>query len=318
MRKGLILFFVFVCFYASAKGAEDNQLNRNVRLQIFLLHEDFSPGKIDGRNGKFTNLVLNLYKKSHPSESTQSIHKAAEQLSPLYINYKISESDEKYIGEVPDKPEEQANKDYMPYRSFVEMIADRFHTDVAFLKHLNPGVSMETLKPGDELKVPNVKPFLIEKMSNMKAKKSSKYSDRSIKIYTKNNILTLNEGDNILASFPITSGRGDLASPKGVWNIEKIIYLPWFRYDKKMLNEGKKSNDFYNIPPGPNSPVGVVWIALNKPGIGIHGTNTPKTIGRSVSHGCIRLSNWDVVKLSTMITPNSKVEIDQSSLPVKK
>ena len=73
---------------------------------------------------------------------------------------------------------------------------------------------------------------------------------------------------------------------------------PTFRYDERMLNHGERSKNFHILPPGPNNPVGVVWIALNKRGIGIHGTDDPNTIGQAVSHGCIRLANWDVVRLA--------------------
>ena len=311
MKKILIfLFLLCIVFQASAQGAKSSLLDKNVRLQIFLLQNDFSPGKIDGRSGKFTALVLNLYKKAHPLETTQSIDKSLEQISPLFISYTIRKEDKTFIGEVPEKPSAQAHKKYMPYRSFAEMIADRFHIDIAFLKKLNPKKDMKKLQPGDELSVPNVAPFLIEKISDKKVHKQSKFSKRSIKINTKNRILTLYEGEKILAVFPITPGSTDLPTPKGKWKIQKITYLPWFRYDKKMLNEGKHSKHYYNIPPGPNSPVGVVWVGLNKRGIGIHGTDTPQTIGRSVSHGCIRLSNWDAVKLSKMVTSNIPVKID--------
>jgi len=190
------------------------------------------------------------------------------------------------------------------------LIAERFHSDVTFLQKLNPNKNMNKLQPGDELNVPNVTPFLIEKISDKKVPKQSKFSHRSITINLKNRILTLYEGEKILAIFPISPGSNDLPTPKGVWKIQKITYLPWFRYDKSMLNKGKPSKNFYNIPPGPNNPVGVVWIGLNKPGIGIHGTDTPQTIGRSVSHGCIRLSNWDAVELSKMITTKISVKVE--------
>ncbi len=311
MKKILIfLFFLCISFYASAYGANTIQFDKNVRLQIFLLQNDFSPGKIDGRSGKFTAQALNIYKKAHPLESAQDIDKSLEQISPLFISYKIRKEDKTFIGEVPEKPSAQAHKKYMPYRSFAELIAERFHTDIAFLKRLNSNKNMKKLQPGDELSVPNVTPFLIEKISDKKVPKQSKFSKRSIKINTKNRILTLYEGEKILAIFPITPGSKNLQTPKGLWKIQKITYLPWFRYDKKMLNEGKYSKNYYNIPPGPNNPVGVVWIGLNKFGIGIHGTDTPQTIGRSVSHGCIRLSNWDAVKLSKMVTTNTPVQID--------
>ena len=85
--------------------------------------------------------------------------------------------------------------------------------------------------------------------------------------------------------------------------------MPFFRYDKEMLQHGERSGDFYVLPPGPRNPVGVMWIALNKKGIGIHGTDDPASIGRHVSHGCIRLANWDVVRLATKIKPGDNVSI---------
>jgi lipoprotein-anchoring transpeptidase ErfK/SrfK len=311
MKK--ILFFLFllsITFNAFGLGAKTSLMDKNVRLQIFLLKNDFSPGKIDGKSGKFTALVLNLYKKAHPLESNLSIEKSLAQISPLFISYKIQDEEKKFVGVVPDKPSEQAHKKYMPYRFYAELIADRYHTDIAFLQQLNPKKNMKRLKPGDEVTVPNVEPFRIENISDQKVHKQTKFAKRTIKINTKTGILTLYEGEKTLAVFPVTSGSKDLPSPKGVWKIKKITYLPFFRYDKKMLNEGKYSNKYYNIPPGPNSPVGIVWMGLNKTGIGIHGTDTPHTIGRSVSHGCIRLSNSDAVKLSKMVTFNIPVHIE--------
>jgi lipoprotein-anchoring transpeptidase ErfK/SrfK len=85
--------------------------------------------------------------------------------------------------------------------------------------------------------------------------------------------------------------------------------MPWFRWDDSMLNKGVRSENFFNIPPGPNSPVGIVWIGLNKSGIGIHGTNMPDTIGRSASHGCIRLANWDAARVINEVTSGVTVEI---------
>lgn len=310
MKKILIYFLLGITFYALPLEAKTDMLDKNVRLQIFLLQKNFSPGKIDGRSGTYTNLVFNLYKQTHPLESNQNIEQSLAQISPLFIHYKISNEDKDFVGEIPEKLSDQAKKKYMPYRSFAELLADRFHTDIVFLKKINPNIDMKKLKPGDEVRVPNVTPFLIDKISDKKVHKQSKFSKRSIKINTQKGILTLYEGEQVLAVFPITSGSDDLPSPKGTWNIVKINYLPWFRYDKKMLTQGKPSKHFYDIPPGPNNPVGVVWMGLNKTGIGIHGTDTPQTIGRSVSHGCIRLSNWDAVALSKMVTLKIPVQIE--------
>ncbi len=122
--------------------------------------------------------------------------------------------------------------------------------------------------------------------------------------------LEVHDGDKIVAGFPITPGSTAIPSPKGEWKIANKALLPVFRWDKSMLMTGKRSNDFHVIQPGPNNPVGIAWIALNKEGIGLHGTNDPETIGRAASHGCIRLANWDEYKLFGMVQKGEKVVIE--------
>ncbi|MBA3535559.1 MAG: L,D-transpeptidase family protein [Tatlockia sp.] len=232
-------------------------------------------------------------------------------VSPLYTMYEIQESDNEHIGDIPKTLTKQEKNKKMPYTSNAEMVAERFHVDVDFLSKLNPDKNMKNLQPGDQLKVPNVQPFKIKELEKgEKAQKQPKFSARKIKISTSDRMLMLYEEEKLLAAFPITPGSKNLPAPKGVWKLQSITYLPWFRYDKKMLKEGKRSKDYYNIPPGPNNLVGIIWMNLNKRGIGIHGSNEPETVGRSTSHGCIRLSNWDAMKLSKIVTPGIKVYID--------
>jgi L,D-transpeptidase catalytic domain len=116
-------------------------------------------------------------------------------------------------------------------------------------------------------------------------------------------------GRALLASFPITPGSQRLPAPVGTWKIIKITILPNFRWDEAMLQHGRRSGNYYLIPPGPRNPVGIVWIGLNRKGIGIHGTDNPQTIGRSASHGCIRLANWDAIRLAGEVTTGMTVEI---------
>ncbi|HSI63737.1 MAG TPA: L,D-transpeptidase, partial [Candidatus Saccharimonadia bacterium] len=136
------------------------------------------------------------------------------------------------------------------------------------------------------------------------------FQSRVIKIDTREKILDLYDGEKILASLPITPGSGYLATPPGTWRIVGITQMPTFRWDKSVLDYGVRSDNYYNLPIGPNNPVGVMWIGLNKPGIGVHGTNQPQTIGRSASHGCMRTANWDVVRLTKMITKGMTVIIE--------
>ena len=175
------------------------------------------------------------------------------------------------------------------------------------------------MKPGDTVFVPNVVPFKIEDVKEIgRLPVIPEYKSRLIHIDTKEKMLDLTEGEKLLASYPITPGSQQLPAPAGTWKILGIATLPWFRHDEGVLNHGVRTDNFYNIPAGPSNPVGVLWCGLNRPGIGVHGTNQPFTIGRAGSHGCIRLANWDAIRLSTMITEGMTVVIDDGSKPAPK
>src|SRR5438874_1997744 len=131
----------------------------------------------------------------------------------------------------------------------------------------------------------------------------------SVKVDVKTNMLGVFEGDKIVAAYPVTVGSAQTATPIGEWNVRGVAKLPSFRYDEHMLKRGERSKNFHMLPPGPNSPVGVVWIALNKRGVGIHGTDEPNTIGQAVSHGCIRLANWDIVRLAGRVKAGVPVSV---------
>ncbi|WP_419418845.1 L,D-transpeptidase [Legionella sp. D16C41] len=351
MRKSALLLGVFFyCLNGYAQAFEHTK-DKLIQQQIFLDEKNFSPGKIDGKNGKFFQQALQYYKLSNPLEEvisptpytflrlnplffsnesnfslkddnqnkfsqkssyccTSKLLQAIVPSSP-YTFYTIKIGDKNYIGSVPEKISMQAKQKKLLYANFAEFIAERFHTDRNFLKKLNPNTNLNTLKVNDKLRVPNVTPFLIENLTQKVLYKSNQsLKNRVIKINTQAKILLVLDNNKIIAFFPITPGSKELPAPKGTWKIKSIIYLPWFRYDKEMLLKGKRSANYYNLPPGANNPVGVVWMSLNKKGIGIHGTNESETIGRSTSHGCIRLTNWDIVKLSQLIAPGVNVEIN--------
>jgi lipoprotein-anchoring transpeptidase ErfK/SrfK len=116
---------------------------------------------------------------------------------------------------------------------------------------------------------------------------------------------------SIIASFPITPGKPQFIH-YGMWEVRTCVEFPTWRFDKSLLETGKRSKDpsqVYDLPLGPNSPVGVIWCGLTKSGIGLHGTADPETIGRAQSAGCIRLANWDAIRLTQFISPGTSVEI---------
>ena len=122
-------------------------------------------------------------------------------------------------------------------------------------------------------------------------------------------LIELYEDDRLIACFPCTPGSRQVPVPMGTWKITANILMPHFRWDKSVLENGVRSEDAYNLPPGPNNPVGVVWMAINRPSVGMHGTPTPDRIGRSESHGCIRMANWDAFVLSQLVAKGTPVEV---------
>jgi lipoprotein-anchoring transpeptidase ErfK/SrfK len=322
------------------------------RLQVFLDRANFGPGKIDGHYGDFTWKALALYRESRgeqpqtppPNGKTKS-HVAPDvagidlaSVDPVFTSYTVIEADLQSVGPLPSEVSEQAKLKYLPYRSAVEAIAEKFHSDVRLLEQLNPGKT-KTLKAGDQILVPNVEPFdltlvkeikpgseivaqavnEVEEEPDAQTKNADENTETqkneappapiAVKIDTKTNMLGVFQGDKIMAAYPVTLGTAQTESPIGEWKVRRITKMPIFRYDKEMLEHGERSSNFHLLQPGPRSLVGVMWIALNKKGIAIHGTNEPDSIGRSASHGCVRLANWDVVRLATKIKSGNSVSI---------
>ncbi len=313
----VLVLFAVVMFCAGCKTTQPNGPSRpaspqtagspadsEVQLQIFLDNAGFGPGTIDGRSGEFTAKALVKYLKANglPGDTTPA-QIGATKISPVYTTYVVTEADVRSVGSVADTPELQAKQKSMPYKSVAERVAERYHTSIAFLQKLNPSLNTGSLPAGTVLTVPNVSPFDIDSVPETgKVAKNSALAGRRIHIDTSIRMLEVIEGDRLVAAFPITPGSASLPAPKGDWKIVGIATKPWFRYDEGVLERGERTEKFFMIPAGPNNPVGVLWMGLSKPGIGIHGTNTPITIGRAGSHGCIRMANWDAARMPSLVT----------------
>jgi len=321
------------------------QIEAATRLQVFLDRANFSPGRIDGRYNDFTWKAVALYRESEgkqlqapPSQSGPHANVPPDvngldlgSVEPVFVPYTVTEADLQSIGQLPGNVAAKAKLKFLPYRDPADAIAEKFHCDTHFLEQLNPG-KLKHIKAGSQLTVPNVEPFELASVkailpgSETASQAANEVEDQpetqastpgesgaprnvSVKIDTKTNMLGVFEAEKLIAAYPVTVGSAHTASPIGDWKVRGIAKLPRFRYDKKMLEHGERSGNFYMLPPGPRNPVGVMWIALNKKGIGIHGTDDPGSIGRAVSHGCIRLSNWDVVRLATKIKQSDSVSI---------
>jgi lipoprotein-anchoring transpeptidase ErfK/SrfK len=317
------------------------------QLQIFLDRANFAPGKIDGRYGPLTLKALALFRESRgeiyvpPDESGEGRRSDQPDVSgldlqsvdPVFIAYTVTEEDLKNVGELPETREAQAKTPFLPYTNVAEAIAEKFHTDVDFLVQLNPGKT-GSIQAGDTLMVPNVEPFELGALRALKVDRNPPAPSATngavtskgpetrkeaasaavipaveVNVDLKAHMLTVREGGKLVAAYPVTSGSAETASPIGEWKVNGVAKLPTFRYDERMLKLGERSDQFHRLPPGPNSPAGVVFIALNRKGLGVHGTDDPDTIGRAVSHGCVRLANWDIVRLAGWVKTGMSVSI---------
>lgn len=296
---------------------EKSDVDTHVRVQIYLDERNFGPGKIDGAIGQFTRKAVEAYNSARgiePLEHWGPVLEAANKAVPTpYRNYTVKKEDLKFVTfGLPTSPQAQSGRRYLGYRSVAEFVAERFHTDERFLSKLNKGKirNIYSIKSGTEVKVPNVTPFLIEEVpEDIRFEEDPDLSANSVIVDTKIKQATFWDSEGkLLASFPITPGRKRFIH-YGEWKLLNMVTTPTFRWDKSMLSKGRRSKNYYNLPSGPNNPVGVFWGGISKQGIGLHGTNSPHTIGRSQSAGCIRFANWDAVRLSTLVRPGSRVTI---------
>ena len=222
------------------------------RLKIFLDQHSFSPWKIDGHWGDFCAKALQRYQLAHGQQTTSQVDQAIQQelaqISPLYINYQLTVEDFRHVGRVPRRPAEQARLKAMLYRSILDFVAERYHSDERFISKLNSDRNMRTLKLGDTIRVPNVTPFQIENIHPVEnLSVNPALASRTIKVDARARMLDVVDGDKIIGSYPVTPGSKQLPAPIGTWKITRITLMPWFRWDKEMLNHGKRSSNFHNI-----------------------------------------------------------------------
>jgi lipoprotein-anchoring transpeptidase ErfK/SrfK len=274
-----------------------------IKLQVLLDRAHFSPGEIDGKSGENVDKAISAYAIAHNagSQMTSELWQALAQTSqePVIVQHKISEGDVKgpFAKKIPAKMEDMKDLDRLAYTSPKEKIAEQFHMSPELLVALNPTQDFE--KPGDTILVANVsRDDFKEKAARIEVDKSKQF----LKVFGKSDIL--------LAVYPVTAGSTEKPAPDGVLKVASVTKNPTYRYNPDYAFKGVKSREPFTIKPGPNNPVGLVWIGLNKEGYGIHGTPEPSKVSKSESHGCIRLTNWDVLQLASIVSKGIPVEFN--------
>ncbi|HYI92618.1 MAG TPA: L,D-transpeptidase [Bryobacteraceae bacterium] len=273
-----------------------------IKAQILLDRAHFSPGEIDGRAGENYKKALTAFAQEHGIESkgdmTERLWKqlSAASQEPVVGKYTLSDKNVEgpFLDKVPTKLDDMKGLKTLAYGSARERIAERFHMSEALLSKLNPGQKFE--RAGDEITVAQV------------ADKSERTKAARLEVdKTAQTLKAFDKDKKLIAFYPITAGSAEKPAPSGELKVRNVARNPTYRYNPDYEFKGVRSKESFTIGPGPNNPVGLVWIALPGEGYGIHGTPEPSKISKTDSHGCIRLTNWDALHLANLVSKGTPV-----------
>jgi lipoprotein-anchoring transpeptidase ErfK/SrfK len=278
-----------------------------VKLQVLLDRSHVSPGVIDGRKGGNLSKAISALQSMHNLPANGRLGPEIWHLlepvagRPILTDYAITEKD--VVGPfVPDMPKDYAEMAQLPalsYRDPVEALAERFHMDETFLRRLNPDADFT--QPGTIIAVTDVG-------ANARAKVAHLVADASTR-----QLIGYNESWDVVVAYPATIGSAALPSPSGVHAVKAVAENPDYWYRPQVNFQQGNNTKALRLPGGPNNPVGTVWIGLDKPTYGIHGSPEPSKIDKTNSHGCLRLTNWDAQELVKLVRVGVNVEfVDQT------
>lgn len=332
-----------------ADAIADSEPRPVMQLQVVLERLGFAPGVIDGKEGSSLANALRGFQESRALPVTGTLDDATRsalgQWSAIPATRIVTIPEDWgqiTFAALPESPADQANLEAMAYESMAEKLAERFHTTPDVLAQLNPGgmparagsaaptstpaaapsSSDVTFRPGQQIRVPNIGADRID----ASAVENDSWRDtlRSLGVGTdqpkvarilveesKGWLKAYDEDEKLVAMFTVTTGSRHDPLPIGDWKIKGKAYNPTYAFNPKLLRGVDAGEGRHQLPAGPNSPVGVVWIDLSKDHYGIHGTPSPETIGRAESNGCVRLTNWDAARLAQMVSQSTKVEFRQ-------
>lgn len=289
-----------------APGApSEMSLAQCLAWQIALDRVCLSPGIIDGRPGAKTELATREFQRVRRLSITGKLDAATAQLlgaDPAYAAtwYTITPDDASQVGHIPHGWVEKSKLARLPYPSLDQLVAERYHCSRGLLATLNPGCDLARLAPGDKLIVPMVD-----------QRGETPPADR-LDVDTAAKVIRAFAGERLVGLFHCSVAAKHSKLPTRPASVTGITENPTYRFDPSMWPEVKGVNHALIIPPGPRNPVGLCWIALSLPGYGMHGTPAPEMIGKTGSHGCFRMTNWDALRLGHMIKPGSPVTFSRN------
>jgi lipoprotein-anchoring transpeptidase ErfK/SrfK len=281
-----------------------------LRAEVLLDRARFSPGAIDGLDGDNFRKAVAAYQgtaglpvSGRLDEPTWTKLVTADG-GPVLVPRHITAADAKgpFVKRIPKKMEEQADLDHLGYRDLTEKLSEEVHASPSLLKALNP---KSAITEGADLLVPQV---VVDRGPPAKvARITVDKPSRAVDAY--------DAAGKLLAFYPASIGSTEKPAPSGRLTVVHVTHNPDYTYNPDYAFKGVKAKKPFRIAPGPNNPVGSVWIALTGEGYGIHGTPEPDLVGKTQSHGCVRLTNWDVEDLASMVAKNTPVDFVEQPVP---
>ena len=289
--------------------------------QVLLDIAGFPAGVIDGKKGMSFRKAVQGFQESRGLEKNGELDTPTKQ-ALLQIgrqstrNLKLGREvfEGPFVHPFPKNPEAQAKLEFLGYRNQLEKLAEMFHTTPDTIVALNGPDKL--LREGEVLRLPNVlpssrgyggklKPDHAKWFNLLNVDANQPQGDHILVDKSEGVMKVLDAQEKLIAQFPVTMGSKQFPLPIGEWKVTTYSFVPPFHYQPELLVK-PKTDEEVRLPPGPNGPVGIAWLDLTKEHYGIHGTNEPQTIGRAESSGCIRMANWDVLRLSRIMKPGFK------------
>ncbi|MDT0508052.1 L,D-transpeptidase family protein [Novosphingobium sp. MMS21-SN21R] len=320
-------------------GETDDVARPLMQAQVVLERLGFAPGVIDGKEGLSTTNAVEGFQEANALPVTGKLDPATMQALGRWSNIaatRVVNIPEDFargpFATLPKDAAAQAKLPSLGYATLEEKLAERFHTTPEVLRALNPQAGQPAPQPSDaaatplpvnyqagqKIRVPNVGGDAIDgatvkdkgwlaTLTSLGVGSAQPKVARIVVSKKGGTLKAFDKADKLVALFTVTTGSSKDPLPLGNWKIYGTSYNPQFSYDASLFWDVPDSKGEHLLPPGPNGPVGVVWIDLSKEHYGIHGTPEPQTIGRAQSHGCVRLTNWDAARLAQMVDSSTKV-----------